>query len=106
MEYDKTIHGFLPTLGKALINKVRVRDLLRLDQEWKSGVPRNIEENELLLVKTLPLHIRTVFGHVCNELLAQGYKHTSASILQPDTSASGDIYELYGKSKRELTDIH
>lgn len=105
IQYDETIHGFLPMLGKALVNKVRVRDLLRLHQEWKPGVPRNIEENELLLVKTLPLHIRTVFGHVCNELLSQGYHHTSASILQPDTYASGDIYELYGQSKRELNDI-
>lgn len=105
IQYDETIHGFLPMLGKALVNKVRVRDLLRLHQEWKPGVPRNIEENELLLVKTLPLHIRTVFGNVCNELLSQGYKHTSASILQPDTYASGDVYELHGKSKRELNDI-
>ncbi len=103
--YDPSIHGFLPTIGKAMVNKVPVRNLLRLHQEWKVGVPRNIEDAELLLVKTLPLHIRTVFGHVCNELLSQGYKHTSASILQPDTFASGDIYELYGKSKRELTDI-
>jgi predicted Rossmann-fold nucleotide-binding protein len=51
------------------------------------------------------LHIRTVFGRVVNSLLSQGYHHTTASILQPDTTASGDIYELYGKSKRELTDI-
>ena len=103
--YDQSIHGFLPTLGKALISNESVRDLLKLHQEWKVGAPRNTEEDVLLLVKTLPLHIRTVFGHVCNELLSQGYKHTSASILQPDTTASGDIYELYGKSKRELTDI-
>lgn len=103
--YDESIHGFLPTLGKALVNNVRVRDMLRMHQEWKPGALRNTEEGELLLVKTLPLHIRTVFAHVCNELLSQGYKHTSASILQPDTTASGDIYELYGKSKRELTDI-
>lgn len=103
--YDSSIHGFLPTLGKALVSNQPVRNLLKLHQEWKQGVPRNTEEDELLLVKTLPLHIRTVFGHVCGDLLSQGYKHTSANILQPDTTASGDIYELYGKSKRELTDI-
>lgn len=103
--YDNSIHGFLPTLAKALVTNQRVRDLLRLHQEWKPYIPRNIEEDEILLVRTLPLHIRTVFGRVVGNLLSQGYQHTTASILQPDTSASGDIYELFGKSKRELTDI-
>lgn len=103
--YDESIHGFLPTLAKALNDKLRIRELLRLHQEWKPYLPRNIEEDEILLVRTLPLHIRTVFGHVVDNLLSPGYHHTSASILQPDTAASGDVYELYGNSKRELTDI-
>ena len=103
--YEESVHGFLPTLGKALVANMRTRDMVRLHQEWKQYLPRNIEEDEILLVRTLPLHIRTVFGRVVNELLSQGYHHTTASILQPDTTASGDIYELYGKSKRELTDI-
>jgi predicted Rossmann-fold nucleotide-binding protein len=104
--YEPSVYGFLPTLAKALtIEKIRTRELVRLHQEWKPFYPKNIEEEEILLVRTLPLHIRTVFGHVVNELLSQGYCHTAASILQPDTSASGDIYELYGKSKRELSDI-
>lgn len=105
ISYDSSINGFLPTLAKALAANMHTRDLVRLHQEWKPFLPRNIEEDEILLVRTLPLHIRTVFGHVVNELLSQGYHHTSASVLQPDTTASGDIYELYGKSKRELTDI-
>lgn len=103
--YEDSIHGFLPTLAKALKEKLRVRDLLRLHQDWKPHSPRNIEEDEILLVRTLPLHIRTVFGRVVNSLVSHGYTHTSACILQPDTAASGDIYELYGSSKRELTDI-
>lgn len=103
--YDNSIDGFLPTLAKALAANVQTRNLVRLHQEWKPFAPRNVEEDEILLVRTLPLHIRTVFGHVVNELLSPGYTHTSASILQPDTTASGDIYELHGKSKRELTDI-
>lgn len=105
LEYEPSIHGFLPTLAKSLAAKQRVRDLLRLHQEWHPHIPRNIEEDEILLVRTLPLHIRTVFGRVVNNLLSQGYHHTTACILQPDTTASGDVYELYGKSKRELTDI-
>lgn len=103
--YEPSIHGYLPTLAKALSAKIRTRDLLKLHQKWEPYMPRNVEENDILLVRTLPLHIRTVFGRVVPELLSQGYQHTSANILQPDTTASGDIYELYGKSKRELTDI-
>lgn len=103
--YDPSIYGFLPTLAKALISGAKMRDVLRLHQEWKPLMPRNVEEHEILLVKTLPLHIRTVFGRVVDSLLSPGYQHTSASILQPDTQASGDIYELFGSSKREITDI-
>lgn len=103
--YDPSIEGFLPTIAKALSENIPLRELLKLHQIWNPLSPRNVEENEILLVKTLPLHIRTVFARVVNDLLSQGFHHTTASILQPDTSASGDIYELYGKSKRELTDI-
>lgn len=105
LAYEDSVRGFLPTLAKALAVNMRTRDMVRLHQEWKPHLPRNVEDEEILLVRTLPLHIRTVFGRVVNELLAPGYHHTTASILQPDTTASGDIYELYGKSKRELTDI-
>jgi predicted Rossmann-fold nucleotide-binding protein len=103
--YEPSIHGFLPTLAKSLKTQMRTRDFLRLHQRWDPHLPRNIEGDDVLLVRTLPLHIRTVFGRVVGNLLAQGFKHTTASILQPDTTASGDIYELYGHSKRELTDI-
>lgn len=105
VEYDSSIYGFLPTIAKGLIAGASFRELLKLQQEWKALVPHNISEGELLLVKSLPLHIRTVFARVIPELLSEGYQHTTASILQPDTEASGDIYELYGESKRELTDI-
>lgn len=105
VEYDASIFGLLPTIAKALMSNYPVREILKLHQEWKPRVPHNVVESELLLVRTLPLHIRTVFGRVVNELLSEGYNHTSACILQPDTRASGDIYELFGKSRRELTDI-
>ncbi|MBA3237139.1 MAG: hypothetical protein H0T62_02160 [Parachlamydiaceae bacterium] len=103
--YEPSIHGFIPTLAKSLMTKMRVRDFLRLHQHWEPSATRNISGDDVLLVRTLPLHIRTVFGRVVNNLLSPGYQHTTASILQPDTEASGDIYELYGQSKRELTDI-
>lgn len=103
--YDNTIHGFLPTLTKALCAKLDTRNMVKLHQEWKAYLPRSTENDEILLLRSLPLHIRTVFGRVVNELLSHGYKHTTASVLQPDTHASGDIYEVYGHSKREVTDI-
>lgn len=103
--YDSTASGFLPTVGKALISNLSMRDSVRLHQTWHPLMPKNVHEDELLLVRTLPLHIRTVYGRVVDDLVSHGYKHTSASILQPDTTASGDIYEFYGNSKRELTDV-
>lgn len=103
--YDSTVNGFLPTLAKALVAKLETRKLIHLHQIWAPNFPHSLNEGEILLVRTLPLHMRTVFGRVVSELLAQGYHHTTASILQPDTHASGDIYELYGSSKREITDI-
>lgn len=104
--YEGSIFGFLPTLSKALVDgRFSLRDLLHLHQEWLPNAPRNVDEDEILLVRTAPLHIRTVFAKVVDSLLTPGYTHTSANILQPDTQASGDVYELFGKSKREITDI-
>lgn len=103
--YEGSIFGFLPTMGKSLVAKLPLRTMLHLHQEWRPNAPRNIDEDEILLLKTAPLHVRTVFGRVVDELLAPGYKHTTASVLQPDTEESGDVYELYGRSKREVTDI-
>lgn len=105
VQYDESIYGFLPTLAKGLPLNMSMREMVQLHQEFKPYLPRNVQENELLLVKTLPLHIRTVFGKVVDSFLSEGYKHTSANVLQPDTFASGDIYEFYGSSKREITDV-
>lgn len=103
--YDDTMHGFLPTVGKSLIADLSMRESLKLHQQWHPGMPRNVSDDELLLVRTMPLHIRTVYAKVVDDLVSHGYQHTSASVLQPDTQASGDIYEFYGNSKRELTDV-
>lgn len=105
VELDPSMTGFLPTIAKGLCFNIRVREMLKLHQRWVPDKPRMIEPNEILLVKTQPLHIRTVYGRVVDDLLAHGYHHTSANILEPDTEASGDIYELYGSSEKELSDI-
>ncbi|MDB6081879.1 MAG: hypothetical protein JWO53_1151 [Chlamydiia bacterium] len=105
VSYDSVIFGFLPTIAKGLHSNLPLRDLLYLHQTWIEGAPRNADEDEILLVRTARLHVRTVFARVVSDLLAPGYQHTSASVLQPDTRDSGDIYEFFGKSKREITDL-
>ena len=105
VHYEEEVFGLIPTIGKALEQDIPTRGLLPLHQKWCSYERLVASPNELLLAKTLPLHIRTVFARVVNDLLPPGYKHTSANVLQPDTTASGDIYELYGESNNEISDI-
>ncbi|MCB1134966.1 MAG: hypothetical protein KDK78_01755 [Chlamydiia bacterium] len=105
VKYTDDIYGFLPTLVRTLSKNLPSREMLVLHQQFHETLPLNVEPGEILLVRTIPLHIRTVFASVCQELLPQGFRHTSASILEPTTLASGDIYELYGESQREITDI-
>ncbi len=105
MEFDPSVRSFLPTLSSALKQKMPLRDLLRLHQRWVPNVSRVVNQDEILLVCSTPLHIRTVFARVASSLLPKGYQHTSASVLQPDTEASGDIYELFGTSSKEIYDI-
>ncbi|MDN3506623.1 MAG: hypothetical protein P0S96_05285 [Simkaniaceae bacterium] len=106
IQYDDQIQNFIPTLGAALkFPKFNTRELLPLHQKWHEGASRSLDEQNILLVKTFPLHIRTVFARVAQEFLPQGVYHTTANVLQPDTKASGDIYELYGQTGKELTHI-
>lgn len=102
--YDEKVTGLIPVLAESLKHpEIKVRELIHLAQRWENK--KRLTANQLLLVNTLPLHIRTVFGRVVDDLLPEGIKHTAASILQPDTTASGNIYELYGESSEELTQI-
>ena len=82
-----------------------MRGLLHLHHRPQKNGDRATSNKDILLVRTLPLHIRTVFGKVVDELLPQGIQHTTASVLDPNTYESGDVYELYGSSKKELSDI-
>lgn len=106
LSYTPDINGFLPTLAKVLQkNMPHTRQILHLHQHWNEGSSKLVRENEILLVRTAPLHIRTVYAHVVDALLPKGIRHTTANFLQPDTSASGDIYELYGNSTQIIDDI-
>ena len=106
LNYTEDIVGFLPTLAMALKNpKLNMRSLLHLHHHIKNNGERAVSNDNILLVRTLPLHIRTVFGKVVDELLPQGMHHTTACVLDPNTYESGDVYELYGSSNKELSDI-
>jgi len=101
-----SMETFLPTLSKMLHHKnMPTRNLLCLHQKWEEKPSLSVKKDELLLCRTLPLHIRTVFAKVMNRFLPSGFHHTSACILQPDTEASGDVYEFYGNSEEKLTEI-
>ncbi|MBI5345892.1 MAG: hypothetical protein HZB76_01940, partial [Chlamydiae bacterium] len=79
--YDPEIKTFLPTIGKVLKHKnFKTRELLQLYQKWEEGKKRIVNKNDILLVKTAPLHIRTVFAKVSDKFLPQGYEHMSASV--------------------------
>ncbi len=105
LSYDeKAMYGLLPTIGKALTDtSFRLRTLIQLNQVWTPDRDRKVVKDEILLVRTAPLHIRTAFGKVVDALLPPGVKHTSANVLEPDTTASGDVYELFGSSDQEIS---
>jgi predicted Rossmann-fold nucleotide-binding protein len=107
VEYEPSIEGLLPTVIKALkdTEALSARQWIHLHQNINPKNPRCVEPNEILLVKTPPLHVRTVFAKIVDEFLPSGISHTRANILQPDTQASGDIYEIYGDNPIELIDI-
>lgn len=106
ISYEPSVFGLLPTLAKVLFDpNMPSRRILQLDQRWDEGGSRLLTDGEILLVRTQKLHVRTVFARVVEELLPEGYRHTTASILEPDTEASGDVYELFGKSPHELQSI-
>ena len=107
LSYDEhAMLGLLPTIIKALADPAfRLRTLVQLNQLWLPSHKRIVKEEEILLVRTVPLHIRTAFGKVVDELLPKGYFHTTANVLEPDTKASGDVYELFGKSSKEISKI-
>jgi predicted Rossmann-fold nucleotide-binding protein len=103
--YEDQIMNFLPSFTLGLERNQSLRQWVELHQKWEPKAPMTLNDDGILLVRTLPLHIRTVFARVVDEQLPAGFHHTTASILQPDTMHSGNIFEVYGKSKHEITDI-
>ena len=105
IKYDPSVLGILEAIEKALhLPSVQTRQLLQIHQFLENS-KHIAKPDDILLVRTLPLHIRTVFGVVAQNLLPEGIHHTSASVLEPNTKESGDIYELFGTSAHELKEI-
>ncbi|SPN73613.1 hypothetical protein C10C_0447 [Chlamydia serpentis] len=103
--YEDTIYGFLPLMSKSLTRPhLKIRKFLSLYQvlEKREPLPEN---HKILLIKTEPLHIRTVFARVVQDLLPKGLRHTAADILEPTTQESGDIYEFYGNTSEPIQRI-
>lgn len=106
VRYKEQIKGLLPTIATALNHPhVHIRELLALHQQLITDRPRITVSGDILLVKTQPLHLRTVFAVVADKYLPHGVHHTNARVLDPTTAASGDIYELYGDEGIAVNEI-
>ncbi len=104
--YTKEIYHFLFALSKILKKQnISSRELIKIYQTFKKNEKAIVKKNQVLLVKSEPLYIRTAFAKVREKYLPKGYHHTSACILEPNTFASGDIYEFYGSSTEELKEV-
>ncbi len=102
--YDDAVRGFLQTIIKGLKrNDTHFRTFLFLHQIQENR-PRKIPKNEMLLVKTMSMSIRTLFARVVHEELPEGFCHASADIIEPQKK-TGDIFEFHGSSNQEITHI-
>lgn len=76
--------ALMPTIGRALRTGAAYKDLIKLHQTLQSNVPSSPKKNEALMVRSSPLHIRTLFGRVVDELLPQGVRCMSSRIIEPE----------------------
>ena len=71
----------MPALSKILTHrKFPTRDLLKIYQTFDEKAKRDVKKNEILLVKSEPLYIRTAFAKVKEEFLPKGFHHTAACL--------------------------
>jgi hypothetical protein len=106
IKYSNEIESFFSALSKILKYKnFPTRDLLKIYQNFDENQKREVKLNQILLVKSNPLYIRTAFAKVKEDFLPIGFHHTSACILEPNTFESGDIYEFYGNSTEEIKSV-
>lgn len=100
--YDSFIEGLLPTVIKGLNeNRRSFRKFLYLHQQHLEE-ERVLQKEEILLVKTMKMNIRTLFSRVAHDALPKGFEHASADILEPGI-ITGDIFEFHPKDKDNMS---
>lgn len=109
LTYSGDVHGFLPTIGAALKKDANFKGLLRLHQQFHEGHTRVATPGNVLMVRTQPMHMRTMFARVVQELLPEGLHVTGSDIIEPSMSSTGDdkdrTFIFYGNSTQELTTV-
>lgn len=112
LNYGGEIHGLLPTIGAALQQGTNYKELLRLHQHFRDGHTRVAVPENILMVRSYAMHLRTMFGRVVDELLPAGLKCMSSCVIEPESSTKdarevkeGRTFVFYGDSSAELTHI-
>jgi predicted Rossmann-fold nucleotide-binding protein len=108
VRYDGDVPGMLPTIGLALKAGKDFKSLVQLHQSFAPDHTRVGRPNDVLLVKSAPLKLRTLFGRVVSELLPPGLKCASSSIIEPqldEVDVKDRTFVFSGESTEELTHI-
>lgn len=110
--YDGEIHGLLPTVGSALRHGTNYKELLRLHQYFAQDHTRVAVPETPLMVRSYPMHLRTMFGRVVDELLPAGLKCMSSRVIEPESATKdsmeikeGRTFLFYGHSTEDMTHI-
>lgn len=112
--YGTAVHGLLPTIGTALATGTNYKALLKLHQKHDTDRSRLVVEGATLMVRSVFLGLRTMFGRVVQELLPEGVICTRSNIIEPDEKSAefgagagaGRTFTFHGvTSSKELTHI-
>lgn len=112
VRYGGEIHGLLPTIGVALKHGTNYKELLRLHQFFQEDHTRIAIPEDVMMVRSYAMHLRTMFGRVVDELLPSGLHCMSSRVIEPEASSKdakeikeGRTFVFYGSSADELTHI-
>lgn len=109
-EYESEDHiiSLMPTIGFALRTGTNYKDLIRLHQIRNTSIPAVGAPGRTIMVRSYPLHIRVLFGHVVDELLPEGLHCMSSSLLEPAEGmreGRDRTFVFWGESEKPLTHI-
>ncbi|KAG8345418.1 hypothetical protein ERJ75_000767700 [Trypanosoma vivax] len=107
--YSDAIKSHLATIKAALGAGKGYKGLLRYHQELDSSRPRVARSGEVLVLRSYPMCLRTMFARVAVDLLPPGLRLLSTSIVEPTPAGSRkpqDItFAFYGESQTDLTHV-